>query len=292
MRANARAARANRRTARRPVEEDDSGFRVTEILSFGLAGVAMVVGVALGGHYLGKHANAHTASSQPWSDVVSPAAAPASPITSIVAKRSLLAELPMVEPDVPVQRVSLGVKGDSLVDNTLIASISKPDQLQRLVTSPPVWKIEKSWRIGRAEKKKLLAKRRSRLRQHSCLSKAIYFEARGESELGQLAVAKVVLNRVKSKRYPNTICGVVYQNKHLWKKCQFTFACNGRSDEPKKGETWNTAKKVATRAIKGSSKVKVISAATHYHAHYVNPPWARSMKRLIKIGRHIFYEGV
>ncbi len=63
-----------------------------------------------------------------------------------------------------------------------------------------------------------------------CLATAIYFEARGEPEEGQLAVAQVVLNRVKNPAYPNTICGVVYQNKTKRNRCQFSFACDGRSD--------------------------------------------------------------
>src|SRR5262249_58140344 len=70
----------------------------------------------------------------------------------------------------------------------------------------------------------------SRTKSEKCLAEAIYFEARGEAVRGQMAVAQVVLNRVFSEKYPNTVCGVVYQNAHRRLHCQFTFACDGIPD--------------------------------------------------------------
>ena len=135
----------------------------------------------------------------------------------------------------------------------------------------------------------MLAERKQRLAEQSCLATAIYYEARSESELGQLAVAKVILNRVRDPAYPKTVCGVVYQGAERGRSCQFSFACDGRAEQPRSGPAWQEAKAIANRAMAGEADVKIISTATHYHADYVQPRWAGTMKRLIKIGRHIFY---
>lgn len=121
-----------------------------------------------------------------------------------------------------------------------------------------------------------------RIAARSCLATAIYFEARSESQLGQFAVATVILNRAKAANYPSSICGVVYQGASRLNACQFSFACDGQSDLPQNGRAWETAVAVATLALD-------VAAATHYHADYVDPSWSRSLHRLTKIGRHIFY---
>jgi spore germination cell wall hydrolase CwlJ-like protein len=125
-----------------------------------------------------------------------------------------------------------------------------------------------------------------------CLATAIYFEARGESEKGQIAVAQVVLNRLKNPAYPNTICGVVYQNKNKRNRCQFSFACDGITDRISDKRSWATSQALARRVLNDDRTLYMadIGAATHYHATYVKPRWARSMKRMDKIGRHIFYK--
>lgn len=125
-----------------------------------------------------------------------------------------------------------------------------------------------------------------------CLATAIYFEARGESEKGQIAVAQVVLNRLKNPAYPNTICGVVYQNKNKRNRCQFSFACDGRTDRITDKRSWAASQALARRIMNDDRTLYMadIGAATHYHATYVKPRWARSMKRMDKIGRHIFYK--
>jgi spore germination cell wall hydrolase CwlJ-like protein len=160
-----------------------------------------------------------------------------------------------------------------------------------MVLTPPVWKIEKTWRLGRERKLKVLTARQARLVEQSCLARAVYFEARSESELGQLAVAQVILNRVKNPDYPKSICDVVYQGAGRLNSCQFSFACDGAPDNPKSGDSWAQAQRVASRAMSGDSRVQVISTATNYHADYVKPRWSDSLNRLIKIGRHIFYSG-
>lgn len=123
-----------------------------------------------------------------------------------------------------------------------------------------------------------------------CLAEAIYFEARGEPEEGQAAVAQVVLNRVSSGLYPSTICGVVFQNRSHYHGCQFSFACEGRSLRVTEPEAWAMATHVADEVTAGRTYVADVGAATHYHADYVRPEWSHRLKRLDVIGHHIFYE--
>jgi spore germination cell wall hydrolase CwlJ-like protein len=125
--------------------------------------------------------------------------------------------------------------------------------------------------------------------QQDCLARGIYFEARGEPELGQAGVAQVILNRVRNPAYPGTICGVVYQNKTWRNRCQFSFACDGIRDRVRSGRAWKTAQKVAKAVSSGEIWLDEVGDSTHYHAAYVRPRWARKMKKTDKIGRHIFY---
>ncbi|MGH6908302.1 MAG: cell wall hydrolase [Aestuariivirga sp.] len=122
-----------------------------------------------------------------------------------------------------------------------------------------------------------------------CLATAVYFEARSESHLGQLAVATVILNRAKASNYPSSICGVVYQGAHRLNACQFSFACDGQSDLPQDGRAWETALSIAALALAKDRQLWIVAAATHYHADYVDPYWSKSLHRVTKIGRHIFY---
>jgi spore germination cell wall hydrolase CwlJ-like protein len=127
-----------------------------------------------------------------------------------------------------------------------------------------------------------------------CLATAIYFEARGEAEKGQIAVAQVVLNRLKNPAYPKTVCGVVYQNKDRRNQCQFSFACDGIPDRINDPDAWATAQALARREINDEQAMYMpeIGASTHYHATYVRPRWARTMTKMEKIGRHIFYKTI
>lgn len=127
-------------------------------------------------------------------------------------------------------------------------------------------------------------------REQHCLAQAIYFEARSEPADGQAAVAQVILNRVSSGLYPASICGVVFQNRHRYKACQFSFACEGRSLRITEPAPWAQAKRIAADVLEGRTYVKDVGAATHYHADYVRPGWSRRLKRTDKIGQHIFYK--
>ncbi len=129
-----------------------------------------------------------------------------------------------------------------------------------------------------------------RAREFRCMATAIYFEARGESIKGQTAVGQVIMTRVRSDYYPNTICGVVYQGQWNRNACQFSFACDGAPDTPRDKDEWRTAIDVAKKVISGEAYVKEVGAATHYHATYVSPDWRKLMKRVAKVGVHIFYK--
>ncbi len=127
--------------------------------------------------------------------------------------------------------------------------------------------------------------------EKQCLATAIYFEARGEPQRGQIAVAQVILNRAQSSDYPDTICGVVYQNKNRRNACQFSFACDGKPDTIKEKRAWAVAKEIAEEVIAGEVGVAAVADATHYHASSVSPRWAPRLRRLARIGHHIFYRG-
>ncbi len=121
-----------------------------------------------------------------------------------------------------------------------------------------------------------------------CIAQAVYFEARSEPVAGQMAVAEVINNRVLDRRYPSDACKVVFQNERRRHRCQFSFACDGKTDRPKDVKAWETALKVV--ALVSSGEISTLaSKATHYHASYVKPRWRHSFNRLGKIGRHIFY---
>jgi spore germination cell wall hydrolase CwlJ-like protein len=126
--------------------------------------------------------------------------------------------------------------------------------------------------------------------EQRCLALAIYFEARGESDKGQAAVAQVVLNRVSSGLYPPSICGVVFQNRQYYHACQFSFACEGRSLRITEPEAWRRAQRIAAAVTDGKTYLSDVGDATHYHALYVHPDWARRLERTDRIGHHIFYK--
>ncbi|WP_343225638.1 cell wall hydrolase [Oricola nitratireducens] len=126
-------------------------------------------------------------------------------------------------------------------------------------------------------------------REQKCLAEGVYFEARGEKLEGQAAVAQVILNRVRNPAFPDTICGVVYQNDNWRNRCQFSFACDGKRDRVRSPRHWETAQDIAMAVSAGKIWLKSVGSATHYHAVYVRPRWARTMERKARIGLHVFY---
>lgn len=274
-------------------------------------GLVLVMAFAFAGHYMGQNAVAHNAEPGDVLESIS------SPSSNILAKGSLMPEASSLtafnRPAAAPQVVASSGKGDFIEGsrpvvrkkpNVVIvpAAINLKDEddaaeaQEALAPSPK--QVEKAVSLKRTasrktkdkDTQKAIAQRRVQLAEENCLARAVYFEARSESELGQVAVAKVILNRVKDPEYPKTICGVVYQGSGRRNSCQFSFACDGLPDDVKSATAWANAKRVAKMTIAGDAKVAALTTATNYHADYVKPKWAKSMKRLVKIGRHIFYE--
>jgi hypothetical protein len=121
-----------------------------------------------------------------------------------------------------------------------------------------------------------------------CLSEALYFEARGESLTGVVAVAEVILNRVASADYPNSVCGVVRQGGEGLYNCQFTYRCDGRSDVIAERAAYQAVGRVASYMLNGAPRT-LTNGATHYHTQAVHPSWANRFPRTTTIGYHHFY---
>jgi spore germination cell wall hydrolase CwlJ-like protein len=294
------------------IHSERSALREYGPMAFG--GVMLVMAFAFAGHYMGQNAVAHNAEPDTTLEAI------VAPTSNIIAKGSLMPDGNGLEIVNMTVANKLAVQPNTLtVTKTEIAALPEPDQVEtaapaaaskvqvipasvdlkeatgnatkkKLALAPPVAKVEKAFKLKRSEKQKVVAQRRVALAEENCLARAVYFEARSESELGQLAVAKVILNRVKDPEYPKSICGVVYQGSGRRNSCQFSFACDGLPDDVKSASAWANSKRIAQKALGGDAKVAAIGSATNYHADYVRPKWAKTMKRLIKIGHHVFYE--
>ena len=125
-------------------------------------------------------------------------------------------------------------------------------------------------------------------RAAQCLTAAVYYEARSEPLDGQRAVAQVVLNRVRDRAFPNSICKVVYQHPANRPGCQFSFACDGSTGKPIDRRAWDMASGVAQAALAGQVYAP-IGSATYYHTAAVLPWWSGSLTRIGLVGSHIFY---
>jgi len=121
-----------------------------------------------------------------------------------------------------------------------------------------------------------------------CLAEALYFEARGETVKGQFAVAEVIMNRVKSARFPDSLCGVIRQGTGRKYQCQFTYTCDGRAEVIAEPKAFERVAKVA-RAVMDGVAGDLTKGATHYHTKAVQPRWARVYQKTAQIGDHIFY---
>lgn len=122
-----------------------------------------------------------------------------------------------------------------------------------------------------------------------CLALTLYYEARGEPDLGKIAVGHVVMNRVQDERYPASVCGVVQQGgQEVRYRCQFSWWCDGQSDTPANMEAWDRSQAIARAIYWGYSKDPT-EGALSYHADYVSPNWGKALVRGPKIGQHIFY---
>ncbi len=124
--------------------------------------------------------------------------------------------------------------------------------------------------------------------ERMCMAEAIYYESRSDPLSGQKAVAEVVMNRVVSKHFPNTVCGVVYEGSERSTGCQFSFTCDGSLDTPAAGKAWGRSVRIADYALSGAHK-PMTAKSTHYHTMQVNPVWSGTLTPTRNIGSHQFY---
>ena len=129
------------------------------------------------------------------------------------------------------------------------------------------------------------------LAEHRCLSEVLYFEARGEGDKGQKAVAEVVFHRMNSGNYGHSICAVVYEGSGH-PGCQFSFTCNGDLNREKEARAWTESERLAAEILTDQAWRKdSTGGATNYHASSVSPDWAPTLEKTGQIGNHVFYRG-
>lgn len=122
----------------------------------------------------------------------------------------------------------------------------------------------------------------------TCLARSIYWEGRGKDDTGMEAVANVVMNRVGHEGFPNTICGVVKQG-HEQGACQFSWWCDGRSDDAKEDESYAIAKEIARKALNRQLEDRT-GGSLYFHHRRVVPDWSKEYIRTVEIGEFIFYK--
>ena len=124
------------------------------------------------------------------------------------------------------------------------------------------------------------------MREVECLAKNIYYEAGSEPRSGKIAVAEVTMNRVKSRQFPRTVCGVVYQKTRG--TCQFSWVCQD-DNKIRSRSAWKESLQIAENILISKQKYGIIGNAMYFHADYVEPRWAKEKRLIAQIGRHIFY---
>ncbi|WP_027553778.1 cell wall hydrolase [Bradyrhizobium sp. Cp5.3] len=179
-------------------------------------------------------------------------------------------------------------------DMKVMASLPPPSEDAAKATESgesvaPKGEVNADNQRAKSPAERLALDEKSRAKSEKCLAEAVYFESRGEAVRGQIAVAQVVMNRVFSGKYPDTVCGVVYQNKYRHFACQFTFACDNNPDVIREPEMWERAKKIAKAMLDGQVWLPEVGKSTHYHAYWVRPSWVAEMKKMYKFGVHTFY---
>jgi len=121
-----------------------------------------------------------------------------------------------------------------------------------------------------------------------CLTDALYYEAANEPQEGQRAIAQVVVNRVRDRHFPKSVCGVVYEGWERHTGCQFSFACDGSiRRRPADPVVWHRLRPLAVDALNGHLEPEV-GTSTHYYATYVHPNWTRTVSQVTEIGKHVF----
>ncbi|PWE30618.1 hypothetical protein DDZ14_15045 [Maritimibacter sp. 55A14] len=121
-----------------------------------------------------------------------------------------------------------------------------------------------------------------------CLAEALYFEARGEDILGQIAVAEVIVNRAASPLFPDTVCEVIHQGTGRRHACQFSYTCDGEPEDIREPKAFSRALRLA-RYLLRSGLPGLTEGAVYYHARSVSPGWTESLPQVAQIGNHVFY---
>lgn len=179
-----------------------------------------------------------------------------------------------------------GVQGNQL----MLSSLASEDLMDRPTNIGELAQLDERSSYAATPVKALGDTARRLERERRCLATGVYFEARGETYEGQTAVAEVILNRVASSDYPNTICDVVFQGSYRRTGCQFSFTCDGESDRPRDLQAWRKAQRLAALVTMGVARERLVAENVYnYHADYVEPIWASQLYRVAKIGKHIFY---
>ena len=191
-----------------------------------------------------------------------------------------------VSSSTPPSGTAIGLRLGALmgVETSSLAGLSR-DRIRRL-GAPYTGRGADTRVMSRAELDRMGRPRGNA--QWRCLTEALYFEARGETVEGQYAVAEVILNRVDSSNYPDSVCGVVNQGTGRRFACQFTYTCDGIPDVVIDRASCNRLGHISRIMMDGAPR-DLTRGATHYHADRVNPDWARVYPRTARYGQHIFY---
>ena len=185
---------------------------------------------------------------------------------------------------IPFASTSASADGNASLfsaDASIFSAAQNPMDLPR--SKPLLYTGATPVKVETAPDQIFLAKATPRYSQQDvgCLAEALYHEARGEGPKGQAAVAEVILNRVDSRAFPSTVCGVINQ------PSQFSYTIGGRKSIRNKG-AFLRAKQIAEAALSGAPRV-LTGGATYFHTPSVRPAWSNRFQRTVQIGRHIFY---
>lgn len=215
-------------------------------------------------------------------------------------------EVPVVETVTVVKRVEI----PQIVEKVVIKEIEVPTIVER----PVIQRINSTRVIYRPIKNITELKPLVDQKEVECLALNIYREANNQSIAGQIAVGRVVMNRVLDRRYPPDTCSVIYEGpvRESWKtakdpklkpeqrvyypkrdRCQFSWYCDGKKDElinKENNRAWKTAENIAFQILAFDKWNGVLEGATHYHADYVSPKWGKVLQKITKIDDHIFYK--
>lgn len=186
--------------------------------------------------------------------------------------------------------LAAGLTGPALADSPVARLMDQETRALRAISGDRMASYVARPEIGIEYSRDWLAQQRvGRLDAEArCLAEALYFEARGESVRGQFAVAEVILNRVDSPAFPDTVCGVIHQGTGRKFQCQFTYTCDGHPDTIANQTAFEQVSRVARLMLAGAPR-RLTDGATHYHTRAVTPRWSRIYPRTATIGVHHFY---